>query len=389
MSTIKKIQYVFLLVVVLFLMFTSIRIPVVLVSRSTPTGQRSIHSASILPNSHSSLQRYTLRLDWTNVPVISPLAKFIDKRQSGKCKNGEKGNLRFKENFMRNQGHGLGSAIHFWSHDLCHALENDMIMVTRGSWLWSSPELCDNPYEKSPLQCYFGPHEAGPPSCFSDIYNQTSFDAKGPVSYDVKESCGFNLTTDFRYDVSDFRAAAMEWLFQSVKPNVIREARRQIYTAFGLAGLPDPSNMITVNIRWGDKFKEMKLQPVSRYIEAVEELLNQRNNISDSRNDTVHIYLTTEDTTAIHEFLEAAPDSWIVHTSGPNISPNNTDMMSIANGRSGIESLGALLVAMESNGYVLTTGSNWSRLINELRKNVLDPRCNNCTRMIDILPGEW
>jgi tagatose-1,6-bisphosphate aldolase len=64
-------------------------------------------------------------------------------------------------------------------------------------------------------------------------------------------------------------------------------------------------------------------------------------------------------------------------------------MMSQANGKNALESLGALLVAMESYGYVLTTGSNWSRLMNELRKNVVDPRCGKCTKMIDLLDGEW
>jgi hypothetical protein len=48
-----------------------------------------------------------------------------------------------------------------------------------------------------------------------------------------------------------------------------------------------------------------------------------------------------------------------------------------------------LLVALEANYFVLTTASNWSRLMNELRKNVLDPSCGDCTRMIDLRPGEW
>jgi hypothetical protein len=58
-------------------------------------------------------------------------------------------------------------------------------------------------------------------------------------------------------------------------------------------------------------------------------------------------------------------------------------------GRAGLVALGSLLVALEANDFVLTTASNWSRLMNELRKNVLDPRCGNCTRMVDLRPGEW
>jgi hypothetical protein len=50
---------------------------------------------------------------------------------------------------------------------------------------------------------------------------------------------------------------------------------------------------------------------------------------------------------------------------------------------------GSLLVAMEANYFVLTTASNWSRLMNELRKNFVEPRCNNCTLMVDLKYGEW
>jgi hypothetical protein len=46
------------------------------------------------------------------------------------------------------------------------------------------------------------------------------------------------------------------------------------------------------------------------------------------------------------------------------------------------------LVAMEANDFVLTTGSNWSRLMNEIRINILNPRCNDCTTMIDLKRGE-
>ena len=58
-------------------------------------------------------------------------------------------------------------------------------------------------------------------------------------------------------------------------------------------------------------------------------------------------------------------------------------------GRAGLVALASLLVAMESNMFVLTTKSNWSTLMNHLRTNIVDPRCGNCTRMIDLRPGVW
>ena len=62
-------------------------------------------------------------------------------------------------------------------------------------------------------------------------------------------------------------------------------------------------------------------------------------------------------------------------------------MLNIAkksNGAMGKSSLISLLIAMEAKYFVLTTGSNWSRLINELRISKVDPLCGNCTMMYDL-----
>lgn len=57
-------------------------------------------------------------------------------------------------------------------------------------------------------------------------------------------------------------------------------------------------------------------------------------------------------------------------------------------GKAGLQSLGALLISMQANRYVLSTGSNWSRLINELRKNIIDPRCGNCTTVAEFVDAK-
>lgn len=52
---------------------------------------------------------------------------------------------------------------------------------------------------------------------------------------------------------------------------------------------------------------------------------------------------------------------------------NMMKMNILTGGRLGYNSLLALLIALEADMYVLTTASNWSRLINELRLNVVEP----------------
>lgn len=177
--------------------------------------------------------------------------------------------------------------------------------------------------------------------------------------------------------ISPVRAAVTEFLFTRVSPLVQHEAERQLNITFGEAGVPD--NLITVHMRWGDKAMEMKLHHEYDYIDAVKRILKQRRKSIFQRNDEeVHIFLATGDPPCVSAFVEAAPSTWKVYVS-----------MVMIGSSEGIPALGSLLVSMEANDFVLTTGSNWSRLINELRKNVLDPRCNKCTHLVDLEPDEW
>jgi hypothetical protein len=187
----------------------------------------------------------------------------------------------------------------------------------------------------------------------------------------------------------------MEYLFASVTPLVIQEAERQLNLVFK-KGVPP--NLITVQIRWGDKQKEMKLLPAHAYVKGVQRLIEKRRNNASLL--PVSIYLATEDPKAVEAFRRAAPQEWTIHVDQyfHDMLPlrNERDVYNqgpktarATNGRAGLVALGSLLVAMEANDFVLTTASNWSRLMNELRKNILDPQCNKCTSMVDLKYGEW
>jgi hypothetical protein len=241
-------------------------------------------------------------------------------------------------------------------------------------------------------------------------------------------------------NVSVFRAASTEFLFTRVSNLVQQEGQRQLNLVFNRRDLNRnsnnikknttigvPKNLITVHIRWGDKGKEMKLSSIYKYIAAIEEILRKRRTrmsknqhvptykdtgytilldtntdieIETIDHDEVNIFLATEDPEALDEFQKAAPKVWNIYIDQyyienleyrnniGNIYNVNTMVAAQYNGKTGLLALGSLLVAMEANDYVLTTGSNWSRLINELRLNVLNPRCDHCTTMIDLCKGE-
>jgi hypothetical protein len=138
------------------------------------------------------------------------------------------------------------------------------------------------------------------------------------------------------------------------------------------------------------KFWEMDLCPISEYITAIQTLIHNAT--------TAHIYVASEDPRAVQEFVSQAPPGWTVYVDRTITELNafrpkkgNRASWTVRNtkGRAGLVALGSLLVALEANTFVLTTKSNWSRVLNELRKRVLDEKCGNCTRMIDLRPGEW
>jgi hypothetical protein len=139
----------------------------------------------------------------------------------------------------------------------------------------------------------------------------------------------------------------------------------------------------------------MDLPKIDEYIDAVHTLLKQNPRLGANG---VHIYLATEDPTAYEHFVKFAPKNWKVY---PDITlqeinsfrPVKGNRASHATrntrGRAGLVALGSLLVAMEANAFVLTTKSNWSTLMNHLRKTIVNRQCGNCTTAVDLRPDVW
>eukprot|EP00980_Cylindrotheca_fusiformis_P002996 scaffold692_cov118-Cylindrotheca_fusiformis.AAC.18 len=286
---------------------------------------------------------------------------------------------------------------------MCNAIEQGYRMhsavnlnsVSAPWWLWLDQEYC-SAHEKDPMTCYF-PSSEEPLSSKCDnginrMNNMTNIAVKDPRKY----RCNLVQHNMTRRERDEYRASATEYLFSDLNPLVLQEARRQIGIIFG--DLPDavaPPNLITVHIRWGDKFWEMDLPKIEEYMEAIETLVKEN---PKQLKESVHIYLATEDPKAYEEFLKAAPKHWKVY---PDITlqeinsfrPVKGNRASHATrntrGRAGLVALGSLLVAMEADYYVLTTKSNWSTLMNHLRRTIVNPQCGNCTAVIDLRPDVW
>lgn len=352
----------------------------------------------------------SLRFDWSNLALISPLAKMMEAHQTN-CQL-PLGDLR-----MRNTA-GLGSDLHVWTQALCNGMQDKVRVVTHGPWIFRDSNACAaatastnhhdtttrkvNQRDKDDalaMLCYFPHSEVRCPqdrlmttgalagASSTDRVQLNSANKNVPrLCHKIRET--HNLT------FSDVRAAGVEYLFARTGPVIIQEARRQLRLLFGDIP-PHPSQLITVHIRWGDKINDMELRPIDEYVTAVQKLAAAKN----LQGSDVYVFLASEDPLAVQGFLDATKvHGWTIAVDAyfqefqtfrdPSLN-GNPHMAKNLQGRPGLVALASVLVALQANDFVLTTRSNWSRLLNELRKAVIDPRCGSCTQMIDLTQEEF
>jgi len=323
--------------------------------------------------------RPSLRFQWTNLTMYSQLAKKIHAHQHNCSIPVAAHQFRSAKKEKRNytQNWGLGSELHVWGVYLLNAWSKGVRMRTTPSadWAWWDQETCNGTASSSLLACYFPNAETS--NCSNEIFTNK-------VKIHPEKECGAQVGKS----ASSERVAMTEYLFSSVSPLLIEEATRQLNSVFPNGAVPE--NLITVHVRWGDKAEETELQPIKAYIDAVKKVVKSK------KITTVNLLLCTEDPKAVEAFTSQMPKEWNVYLDQfyvymlpyrPKESAMNVvgDVsMELLKGKAGLWALGSLLVAMEANIFVLTSRSNWSRLMNELRKGVLEPRCRNCTTMIDL-----
>jgi hypothetical protein len=336
-------------------------------------------------------KQWTLRFDWTNLTPTSELTQRMLAHQTN-C------SLPLG-NFIYRNRYGLGSDLHVWGQALCNGMESHHRIRTIGPWAFVDQEKCGG--LASPMACYFQTELLCPdddsmarqyPTFAGEAIHNISR-PNGKVKYD----CESIMTTR---SVSEIRSAGVEFLFGRASRLLVQEAERQLALVFQNESHV-PKDLITVHIRWGDKKQEMKLVPMADYIKAIQKVLDGRSKTQTGEDSNeANIFLATEDPSAVEAFRQLAPPEWNIYLDQYYIEmlPHRIDefngnpkMSKHLNGRTGLVALGSLLVAMEANDFILTTASNWSRLLDRLRKSALNPRCNDCTTMIDLrqVTNEW
>lgn len=319
--------------------------------------------------------RVKLRHDWGAGTLFSPLAKEIRDNQI---------NCTDKVHYHRQNNWGMGSDIHTWSQALCNSMQvGSTLLQLREEWIWNDKEFC-KPAPAHPLQCYFNLKTHCPKS-------KDSNPRIIPFKNDYARCPKYIKDDKTR---QEFRAAAMEFLFSNINKKLVKEAEDAVKTVFGKDGIPD--DMITVHLRWGDKNIEMKLVSQEEFVASIDGMA-KNHSISHPK-----VFITTESNhalTSIQAYVSDHRKHWTLYHYAPSVyetrfrfepATNTTihhNPMNVARhtgGSIGRASIVSLMLALEAKYYILTSGSNWSRLIDELRKNVVNQLCNNCTVMTDL-----
>ena len=334
----------------------------------------------------------TLRYDWSNLPVQSPLAKALLEHQT---------NCSLPLAYFPNRNAaGLGSDLHVYGMALCNAHRNKVRVFTPFPWMYWDEEKCKGVDDGgSSMACYFPKLELqcpGDRDAAAAARNAFASKSTQRLNWQGHEDrlCSSLLGKpehEGKYKITDLRASVTELQFRSMGDVIIEEAERQLALVFP-NGVPDPKTLITVHVRWGDKGAEMALHPISDFIGAVQQMAEHRG----LKPHEVNVFLASEDPRAVTQFKNQAPKEWRIFLDQfyiemlPNRDNSTQTVARTAanlNGRTGLLALGSMLVSMQANSYVLTTGSNWSRLMNELRKAIVSPRCGRCTALIDVQPA--
>eukprot|EP00762_Andalucia_godoyi_P002184 ANDGO_07480.mRNA.1 hypothetical protein len=315
-----------------------------------------------------------------NMPFVDYGIRFLELWQNPKSCDG----VKFALWSFRGQISGLGSDLHTISWAMQTAITTNRILhfLPTERWLYSSPEFC----EDIGLHCYIFPITKCelPPK---DKYDYTRLPTiNSPQASDARVvviPCCYVSPFDFDIPNVFLSDESIDWKQIDERVQVRKTWWRTVFTGFLWARLrPEmhswmrdfikasvresdlAKDAVCIHIRHGDKAREMQLHPLRDYVEGAARIVEQLG--IDKR-----IFLSTDDENVILE-LGNFKDWEIFYLNQER--HNNMSPMQQADAMKGTKFLqislaNLLFQTMPScRGWVQTTGSNWCRLINEVRR---------------------
>ena len=306
------------------------------------------------------------RLRWDDEKLSSPLARAIAAVQlAERCATRDAPPL-----VHRLRGCGMGSDFHTWGDSLCRAFSEGRALVTLPEWKYAPPAT------RAPFGGWFAPPHC--PGAFVPSEAQVLTGTEHP-------DCAPRGHTG-----AQMRRAATEFLFRQPPPHVRTKACEILTRVFGRGGAPN--DLILVQMRWDDKVDTdvpTEAITIRRFVTAVAALVRRH------RLREPVVYLETQSPQALRAFYRMARrHAWEVrHALSPMTHKASWDATADARAENSLHALATLLVAVEARYYVLSTGSNWAKLIDDLRHVWRDALCSsaergasNCTDLIDLYP---
>jgi len=300
-----------------------------------------------------------------------------------------------KPKFLLTNGYnsGFGSEMHVIGTHLAHAIQNDYVLM------WGS-QSCKR----------FAP--SGCESLFKDLSNcshDSSFDTNkwgaidSNIFHDVVPDLFKNAMQAKLPSLTDnelrywWRAQSVAYLMR-LNENTITELSKMRhddnfhYMSKGNVPFPLPSGTVNAHIRHGDKGTEMKLVPSVMYVRAFKSM------IANSPNSFSRIlFVSSDDQEAVNTCRRLVEGDGMTYINTKldrmdgghfmnkwDKDKNNLDRTLI------LGHLLQLLMALEADAWIGTRGSNWNRLIDELRCVWVD-KCHYSYVEVatDLAPGSY
>lgn len=268
---------------------------------------------------------------------------------------------------------GVGSNLHVASWALGCALLRGHLLSIEGRWFY-----CQQGRSRPAFECYFEPFHKCPP--YTSQVARAPFHAcdrvKFPQIRDLVRLGVLPQSTTMRSNVSLhvgwWRAQSMG-LFLRPNAEFLGLIRREMQPY-----LPLPHPFVSIHVRHGDKGNEMRLHPFAEYLNATRVLLKHPRGAS--------IFVSTEDGGVIDEAAENKEWRffWTTGHKRLNSGPLQASGVHGTAEEMRIAFLN-LYICLEADAFVWTRGSNWGRLLDELRN--ISGRCDALN--VDIDYDEW
>lgn len=263
---------------------------------------------------------------------------------------------------------GIGSLVHITTAFLALAIELNEVLIWDETFgdSWTKGDYCASSHS---FECFFqplstcAPHNLLPDDAvIHDIFENEDVVNKIPQMWhdafqETQPSEGANRDVGVKYWWRAIAAAYIMRLNERTADQMVR-MRDALHVARYIPW-PLPLGSFSAHVRHSDKFKEMNLLNFENYAKAIRH--------AGKNGKEPIVFLSTEDPKVITDAMNMFPDT-LLYTPYERKNPQSLTAHTLRGDEETLHSLLNLWIALEATHFVGQLGSNWNRLIDELRR---------------------